>query len=404
MANDGGPAGSRLNVAPRWLKALWGAHPLVVLTGLAIVALAVSVALIWPVTDLIAAHDVGLLVGPKRAAALQTARAAVRTQLLTLGAGVFAAGALVYTARNFTLSRRTVELTQLTFQLAEQGQVTDRYTKAIEQLGSDKLEVTIGGIYALERIARDSPRDHPTIMEVLAAFMRERSRRQVTPPEPGDNMPPHATRPDVNAAITVFGRRDLSHDRMIVDLTQVDLTRVDLAQANLCAILNGANLTGASLFMADCRLAQLNNANLAGAFLRRADFSQASLRGADLTGADLLWASLTNAELGKAILTGLDLSGLVDLTGARFEGAHLAGADFSGTNLKNVALEGADLTGADFRNADLTGIVSLDIDEPTGADFSGAKYREGIPVPAGWLRDPPSGRLQRVSEKPDGGS
>jgi hypothetical protein len=33
--------------------------------------------------------------------------------------------------------------------------VTDRYTKAIEQLGSDRLDVRIGGIYALERVARD---------------------------------------------------------------------------------------------------------------------------------------------------------------------------------------------------------------------------------------------------------
>jgi len=40
--------------------------------------------------------------------------------LLTLGAGLFAAGALLFTARNFTLSR--------------EAQVTDRYTKAIEQL------------------------------------------------------------------------------------------------------------------------------------------------------------------------------------------------------------------------------------------------------------------------------
>ena len=54
--------------------------------------------------------------------------------------------------------------------------MTDRYTKAIEQLGSDKLDVRIGGIYALERVARDSARDHPTVMEVLTAFIREHSR------------------------------------------------------------------------------------------------------------------------------------------------------------------------------------------------------------------------------------
>ena len=56
--------------------------------------------------------------------------------------------------------------------------MTDRYTKAIEQLGSDKLDVRIGGIYALERVARDSARDHPTVMEVLTAFIREHSREQ----------------------------------------------------------------------------------------------------------------------------------------------------------------------------------------------------------------------------------
>jgi hypothetical protein len=37
--------------------------------------------------------------------------------------------------------------------------VTDRYTKAIEQLGSDKLDVRIGGIYA----SNGSPATQPEI-------------------------------------------------------------------------------------------------------------------------------------------------------------------------------------------------------------------------------------------------
>ena len=57
----------------------------------------------------------------------------------------------------------------------------DPYTKTVEQLGSDKLDVRIGGIYALERVARDSKRDHPTVMEVLAAYVREHSREQWPP-------------------------------------------------------------------------------------------------------------------------------------------------------------------------------------------------------------------------------
>ena len=117
--------------------------------------LAIAWVLFVPIADWLAHHDVGSATGTLHEAALDNARG----RLLTLGAGLFAAGALIFTARNFTLSRHTFELT-------EQGQVTDRYTKAIEELGSDKLSVRIGSIYALERIVRDSPGDQPTVMEV----------------------------------------------------------------------------------------------------------------------------------------------------------------------------------------------------------------------------------------------
>src|SRR5512144_2911676 len=63
--------------------------------------------------------------------------------------------------------------TSRTFRLTREGQLTERYTKAVEQLGHDKLDVRLGGIYALERLMVDSKRDHPTIVEVLAAFLRE---------------------------------------------------------------------------------------------------------------------------------------------------------------------------------------------------------------------------------------
>ena len=64
---------------------------------------------------------------------------------------------------------------------------------------SDNLDVRIGGIYALERIARDSARDHSTIMEVLAAFIREHSHEQWPPPRPGSEQQKRSTRPDIQA-------------------------------------------------------------------------------------------------------------------------------------------------------------------------------------------------------------
>ena len=211
-----------------------------------IVAVALGLAIIWvlfvPAADWLAHHDVGSATGSLHETALDNARG----RLLTLGAGLFAAGALVFTARNFTVSRRTLELT-------EQGQVTDRYTKAIEQMGSDKLDVRIGGIYALERVARDSGRDHPAVMEVLTAFIREHSREQWPPPDhPASQEQERSSRPDVQAAVTVVGRRDVERDIRRIDLARATLTRANLRGANLArADLTSANLSRANFTRAD---------------------------------------------------------------------------------------------------------------------------------------------------------
>src|SRR5664279_1158352 len=93
------------------------------------------------------------------AAARHTAITATRTGLAGILAVMGAGVGLAYTARTYRLSR--------------EGHLTDRYTKAVEQLGSNKIEVRLGGIYALERLMRDSPTDQPTIVEVLAAYIRQ---------------------------------------------------------------------------------------------------------------------------------------------------------------------------------------------------------------------------------------
>ena len=172
----------------------------------AVVVLAIAWVLVGLATDWIAAHDAGPVTGPLRTLRLQTAREAARGLLLTFVAVVFAAGALIFTGLSFRRSRPT-------FVLPGQEQVTDRFTKAIEQLGSDKPEVRIGAINALERIARDSARYHPTVMEALARFVRDHSGEPRPLPLPGadtaeDTLAGVTIRPDVQAALTVVGRRN----------------------------------------------------------------------------------------------------------------------------------------------------------------------------------------------------
>jgi hypothetical protein len=43
------------------------------------------------------------------------------------------------------VSQKAVEAAQRTVEITEQGQVTARYAKAVEQLGSEKLDVRMGG-------------------------------------------------------------------------------------------------------------------------------------------------------------------------------------------------------------------------------------------------------------------
>ena len=180
--------------------------------------------------------------------------------------------------------------------------MTDRYTKAIEQLGSDKLDVRIGGIYALERVARDSARDHPTVMEVLTAFIREHSREPWPPQDDDGQEAERSIRPDVQAALTVIGRRAAKHD---IRFRDIDLTGADLRGAYLTddADLRGTNLTGADLRSAyltdadrDILSADLRSVpEFRDAYLRDAERLDAYLLDADYLDADYLDADLTDA-------------------------------------------------------------------------------------------------------------
>ena len=270
-------------------------------------------------------------------------------------------------------TRKTIELTR---NLTEQGQVTDRYTKAIEQLGSKEMDVRVGSIYALERVARDSAPDHPTVMEVLAAFIREHSREQWPRPlthEPGADPPGRRLRPDVQAAITVIGHRNPKRDQRDIDLRE--------------AFLVGASLHGMDFAHAIFSHAILTRANLLGANLY-----DAVLLGADLHGAVLLGANLTNANLTKA-----------DLTDAIILGADLTDADLTDANLTGVALTSADLARdlwmaavepAAFPQTARTKAAVNAVD--AGINLTRAKWPAGVVVPADWQLDPDSGRLKRA--------
>ncbi|MGB5709377.1 MAG: pentapeptide repeat-containing protein [Waterburya sp.] len=270
-------------------------------------------------------------------------------------------------------------------ELTQERLVTDRFTKAVGQLGNSKEEVIIGGIYSLERIAKDSPKDQWTIMEVLTAFVRTNSS---IPPEiqkleerSEEKLKAFEKLEPVNiqiqAALTVIERRTPEQDYTSDEDRKLNIKILDLSNSNL----RGANLRGANLIGADLRGAKLDgadlwDADLTGANLRNADLSGAKLSGAKLSGAELIRAELIRAELIRAELWDADLTGAslrnAKLWDAKLDGAELWDADLTGANLRGANLSGAKLRDAKLWDADLTGAELWDA-KLWDADLSGAK-------------------------------
>jgi hypothetical protein len=205
---------------------------------------------------------------------LLKARNDIRTAGIQIVGGTALLAGLVFTNRTLGLN--------------QQGQITDRFTKATDQLGSDKLDIRLGGIYSMERIARDSKNDQGPVMEVLTAFVRDHAPATPTSTASTGTTSTASVGPtvptDVQAVLTVVGRRNALND--------------PLAYGPYGPDLSGANLTHADLSVANLAEANLRNANLFGANL-----TLAALFGANLSGANLTHANLARAHLGS--VTGL---------------------------------------------------------------------------------------------------
>jgi hypothetical protein len=295
-----------------------------------------------------------------------------RTAFIQTMGGIVGGSALLFglyfTARNL--------------QVSQEGQITERFTRAIDQLGSDKIEIRLGGIYALERIARDSERDHWPIMEVLTAYVREQAPGPLEEgqtrgddgakekPEEDSNAEPASTDvpppdPDVQAIMTVISRRTQywgQGETELLDLRGIDLRGADLRKANFVgANLSGANFSRAELRGADLRNVNLVGANLSGTMLWKTNLSGASLYRANLYRANLVDADLSEVNKEPSESKGLDIVNLhrANLVGANLSGANLVGADLRRATLWKADLRGADLVGADLRRVDLSGALHL---------------------------------------------
>jgi hypothetical protein len=203
--------------------------------------------------------------------------------------------------------------------------ISNQVSKGFEQLGGDKVEQRLGGIYALEGVMNNSDQYQRPVLEALCAFVRDHAKADRS------SEGPPAT--DIQAALTVIGRR--------------------------VVLLQKVPVLGLLVSPVDLR----------GAHLPKADLSGAKLKDADLRGADLCGASLKEASLYDADLSGADLSD-ANIAFAHLRGATLTGANLTGAVLSLVYLSDADLTG-------VKGLLQEQLDQACG---TAVKFDPGLTI------------------------
>ena len=232
-------------------------------------------------------------------------RIKIWTAIIQAAGGAALLLGLLFTARN-------LRATQDKLDIDRQGQLTNRFIHATGQLGAEQnggkpnVEVRLGGIYALSRLAQDWPQDYWLIADVLTAYVRHNAK--------WSSSPVTALTPttDIQAILTVLGRTNPPtefNERQKLDLRNTDLRGAEFWDARLpWTDFWGAHLEDAKLWGAVLSYAKLDHAHLSRANLRATKLAYASLEGADVTGAvfdrDTVWPTGFDARGRGAVFIG----------------------------------------------------------------------------------------------------
>ena len=204
----------------------------------------------------------------------------------------------------------------------------ERYQKSTEMLGSAILALRVGGITALDGLARENTGEEAfckQVVETLSAFVRYPTVDKAFPDHPDEQASetqeakldkgsekPKKMRPDVEKAVKVLARIGERED------LKVGLRSVEVYPGA------GAKMRKREVMRVDLHGATLAHGDFPGVNFSRFNLIEADLSGTVLWEADLREAILRKADLRKAFIV------KASLVGAFFEGADLREANFSG--------------------------------------------------------------------------
>jgi Uncharacterized low-complexity proteins len=235
---------------------------------------------------------------------------------------------------------------------AREGQITERFTRAIDQLGNKKMEIRIGGMYALERIANESKKDYWSVMEILTAYIEENARfkyetmEMVEKEEERNNFFNYSidwdfdkTQKAVNNFLSLDNFRDHETACNIIARRKFQYVGSKKSWSFLhnqrCIEPSHICLGRVNLPYRFFKKSHLENANFFGSF-----FNSVHFEGAYLQNTFFSLAIIINTKFNDAILEN-----------AFFEAAYISKSNFEGANLRNANFDLAIIKDTNFKGA-----------------------------------------------------
>jgi uncharacterized protein YjbI with pentapeptide repeats len=225
------------------------------------------------------------------------------------------------------------------------------------------LESRLGALYSLERLLRGSERDQRAILETLCAYIRENSPAEL--PEDKKEAeellsreisPAQTKRNDVQAAITIVGRRP----QQLQTRSQREGWNLDFRETNLA----GYDFSKLNFDQSDFSGSFLNGAKLMSANFARSVFAHTNLSGADMTNSNFRASTFEKCKLKRALVQGTD-----------FSHSRIAETDLRDANVSSFNICGANLAEAFSQYSVDYALKSL---RETGADYFNSKEVVGI--------------------------
>lgn len=171
-------------------------------------------------------------------------------------------------------TRKTVDNATSQLEIERQSKTSDLFFRASEQLGDDKSDSQrIAALYMLERISQTYPDYYLQTIQVICAFVRNRSDSRASTMSPAlKNFSNYRTSDELTVAAEILGRR--KHRYLEGEDIQLDLS--------------GADFSGVTFKEVDFEGANFKDATFINAVVHGSNFSFCDFNGSNMRGSNWL--------------------------------------------------------------------------------------------------------------------